>query len=69
MAGVKTNRGNIECEVFVNCAGQVGNCSKFGMVFSYCYVIVIAWSGVLYEYKEVESCMVPPDPTPSAYYS
>ena len=23
VAGVKTNKGNIECEIFVNCSGQV----------------------------------------------
>lgn len=30
VAGVKTNKGNIECEIFVNCAGQVG-CYSFYM--------------------------------------
>lgn len=25
VAGVKTNKGNIECEIFVNCAGQVSS--------------------------------------------
>ena len=25
VSGVKTNKGNIECEIFVNCAGQVSH--------------------------------------------
>ena len=25
VSGVKTNQGSVQCEIFVNCAGQVGH--------------------------------------------
>ena len=35
VAGVSTNRGDVECEIFVNCAGQVCPAIILVMFFSY----------------------------------
>ena len=32
VTGVRTNKGNISCEIFVNCAGQVRYCIKFLLI-------------------------------------
>ena len=38
VCGVRTNKGDIECEVFVNCAGQVRN--RAADHYSHVFIVV-----------------------------
>lgn len=43
VAGVNTNKGKIECEIFVNCAGQVSASKMFSWYTNFVY----HWTGLL----------------------
>ena len=43
VCGVRTNKGDIKCEVFVNCAGQVRN--RAADHYSHVLIVVPEYSG------------------------